>query len=156
MDEQPNPNAEYTHSSTSEAESPSPASAMFSHSQQFTVMGGTFSNITNHYAASPSLPPDLRIIPLGDMDLRHQIRVDERTGVAYSQRQRGCVRQVHFAKVRIDGRKSRVTVAMYQGDGAEEEWRQDIAKHMALRQPPEYCSDLWCCKFKRYTCHAFQ
>ncbi|KAF7377061.1 hypothetical protein MSAN_00124300 [Mycena sanguinolenta] len=24
---------------------------------------------------------------------------------------------------------------MYQGDGAEEEWRQDIAKHMALRHP---------------------
>ncbi|KAJ6462861.1 hypothetical protein C8R45DRAFT_1177636, partial [Mycena sanguinolenta] len=38
---------------------------------------------------------------------------------------------MHSAKARIDGQKSWVTVAMYQGDGAEE----DIAKYMSLRHP---------------------
>ncbi|KAJ6462886.1 hypothetical protein C8R45DRAFT_524257, partial [Mycena sanguinolenta] len=75
------------------------------------------------------------MIPMGDIDLRRQIRVNEYTGVAYSYPQRACVRRMHSAKARIDGQKSRVTVAMYQGDDAEEEWRQDIAKHMSLRHP---------------------
>ncbi|KAF7330678.1 hypothetical protein MSAN_02453200 [Mycena sanguinolenta] len=110
---------------------------MFSHSQQFTVTGGTFTNVTNKiYAAAPSLSPDFRVIPMGDIDLRHQIRMDERMGsVAYSQWQRGCVRRVHSAKARIDGRQTRVTVAMYQGNDAEEEWRLDIAKYMSMRHP---------------------
>ncbi|KAJ6462933.1 hypothetical protein C8R45DRAFT_940589 [Mycena sanguinolenta] len=127
------------------------ASGMFSNSQQFTVTGGTFTNITKNYAAAPSLPPgtsplfisltslnicvDLRMIPLGDIDLRHQIRVDECTGVAYSQQERACVRRVHSAKARIDGRKSRVTVAMYQGSDSEEAWPWDITKYMSLRHP---------------------
>ncbi|KAF7377047.1 hypothetical protein MSAN_00122800 [Mycena sanguinolenta] len=37
---------------------------------------------------------------------------------------------MHSAKARIDGRKSRVTVAIYQGNDAEEKWRQDIAKYI--------------------------
>ncbi|KAJ6462916.1 hypothetical protein C8R45DRAFT_1080519 [Mycena sanguinolenta] len=135
MDDQPNPNAEFSHSSTSDPESPSHASGMFSHSRNFTVTGKNLTNITNHYAA-PSLPFDFRMIPMGDIDLRRQIQVDERRGIVnYQPHRQACVRRVHSAKARIDGRKSRVTVAMYQGDGAEEEWRQDIAKHMALRHP---------------------
>ncbi|KAJ6462850.1 hypothetical protein C8R45DRAFT_523986 [Mycena sanguinolenta] len=135
MDDQPHPNAEFTNSSTSEPESTSHASGMFSDSRQFTVTGGTFTNITKNYAAAPSLPPDLRMIPLGDIDLRREIRVDEYTGIAYSQQQRTFVRRVHSAKAIIAGRKSRVTVAVYQGNNGEEEWRQDIAKHMSLRHP---------------------
>ncbi|KAJ6462926.1 hypothetical protein C8R45DRAFT_1220423 [Mycena sanguinolenta] len=135
MDEQRNGNSEFTHSSTYDPESPSPASGMFSHSQQFTVTGGTFTNVTKNYTAAPSLPSDFRMIPIGDIDLRHQIRVDECTGVAYSQRQRACVRRVHSGRARIDGRSSKVTVVMYQGNDAEEEWRRDIAKYMSLRHP---------------------
>ncbi|KAJ6462845.1 hypothetical protein C8R45DRAFT_1220383 [Mycena sanguinolenta] len=133
MDDRPNPNAEFTHPSTSNPESSSHASGMFSDSQQFTVAGGTFTNVTKY--AAPSLPSDFRMIPMGDIDLRRQIRVNEHTGVAYSHRQQTCVRRMHSANARIDGRKTRVTVAMYQGDGAEEEWQQDIAKHMSLRHP---------------------
>ncbi|KAJ6462841.1 hypothetical protein C8R45DRAFT_523751 [Mycena sanguinolenta] len=134
-DDQPNPNAEFSHSTTREPESPSHASGMFSGSRQFTVMGGTFTNVTNKYAA-PGLPSDFRMIPMGDIDLRRQIQVDEHRGIVnYQPHRQACVRRVHSAKARIDGRKSRVTVAMYQGDGAEEEWRQDIAKHMSLRHP---------------------
>ncbi|KAF7377112.1 hypothetical protein MSAN_00130200 [Mycena sanguinolenta] len=140
MHRQLNSNPEVAHSSLCNSESPSPASRMFSHSQHFTVTGGTFINVTNHYVASPSLPSDFRMIPMGDIDLRHQIRVDEIqvdkcTGVVTAQpRERVCIRRVHSAKARIDGRKSRVTVAIYQGNDAEEEWRKDIAKYMSLRQ----------------------
>ncbi|KAF7377038.1 hypothetical protein MSAN_00121900 [Mycena sanguinolenta] len=120
MDDHSQPEPEFAHSSTRDAESPSHASGMFSNSQQFTVMGGTFTNVTHkNYAAAPSLPSDFRMIPMGDIDLRHQIRVDERTGTAYSRpRERARVRRLYSAKV--EGRKSTLTVAMYQGDGAEQ------------------------------------
>ncbi|KAF7376996.1 hypothetical protein MSAN_00117500 [Mycena sanguinolenta] len=134
MDERPHPEPEFIYSSTCESGSPSHTSGMFSHSQQFTVAGGTFTNIINP-ATAPSLPSDFRMIPMGDIDLRHQIRVDQCTGIAYPQRPRACVRRMHSAKAIIAGRKSRVTVAVYQGNDAEEEWRQDIAKYMSMRHP---------------------
>jgi hypothetical protein len=49
------------------------------------------------------------MIPLGDIDLQHEIRLNNRTG---------SVRRVYAA--RIEGRQSNVTVAMYQGHRAEE------------------------------------
>ncbi|KAJ6452405.1 hypothetical protein C8R45DRAFT_640498 [Mycena sanguinolenta] len=98
---------------------------MFSRSRHFTVKGQNLTNITNNYA-TPSVPPDFRMIPMGDIDLQYQIRleqiqVDECTGVVNAQpHKRACVRRMHSAKARIDGRKSRVTVAIYQGNDAEE------------------------------------
>ncbi|KAJ6452814.1 hypothetical protein C8R45DRAFT_638667 [Mycena sanguinolenta] len=110
---------------------------MFSHSQQFTVTGGAFTKVTNYnYTPAPSLPPDFRMIPMGDIDLRHQIRVDEFTGVVNTQPyKRACVRRMHSATARIDGRRTKVTVAFYQGNGAEEEWREDFAEYMSMRHP---------------------
>ncbi|KAF7376999.1 hypothetical protein MSAN_00117800 [Mycena sanguinolenta] len=131
MKDQPNLNTGFTHSSTCD---PGSAPGMFSHSQRFTVTGGTFTAITKNYVA-PSLPSAFRMIPMGDIDLRYEIRMDERTGVAYFQRQRACVCRMYSAKARIDGRKSKVTVAIYQGNDAEEEWRQDIDKYMSIRHP---------------------
>ncbi|KAF7377046.1 hypothetical protein MSAN_00122700 [Mycena sanguinolenta] len=134
MDDHSHPEPEFTHSSTYDPESPSHGSGMFSQSQQFTVMGGTFSNITNNNYTTHSLPSDFRMIPMGDIDLRYPIRVDERTGVAYSRPpERACARRLYSAKV--DGRNSTLTVAVYQGNGAEEEWRREIAKYMSLRHP---------------------
>jgi hypothetical protein len=49
------------------------------------------------------------MIPLGDIDLQHEIRLNNRTG---------CVRRVYAARVK--GRQSNMTVAMYQGHRAEE------------------------------------
>jgi hypothetical protein len=54
------------------------------------------------------------MIPLEDIDLRHEIRVGRDTGVV----ERAAVRRVYSA--RVGGRKSRFTVAIYQGDGAKE------------------------------------
>jgi hypothetical protein len=86
------------------------------------------------------------MIPLGDIDLQHD------TGVVNSHRggERAWVRRVCSA--RVDGRQSNVTVAIYQGDGAEEvrcvllpnvaselasqKWKQDIENYMKVRQVP--------------------
>jgi hypothetical protein len=90
---------------------------MFSDSQAFTVNGGTFTTITHHHAVSvPSggSPVGNRMIPLEDIDLRHEIRVDGDTGVV----ERAVVRRVYSA--RVEGRKSKFTVAVYQWNGAEE------------------------------------
>jgi hypothetical protein len=59
------------------------------------------------------------MIPMGDIDLLEEIHFDNDTGVVgrpYPERTR--VRRVYSAK--IDGRRSDVTVAIYQGEGAEE------------------------------------
>ncbi|KAJ7882265.1 hypothetical protein B0H13DRAFT_2539465, partial [Mycena leptocephala] len=112
-----------------------PASiAIFSQSHHFTVAGGTFNNITKNYTSAPAVPSDFRMIPMGDIELLEEIRVDNETDVVgYHHPERRRVRRVYSAK--IDGRKSGVTVAMYQGDGAEEEWRRDIANYMTVRHP---------------------
>jgi hypothetical protein len=88
------------------------------------------------------------MIPLGDIDLRKEIKLNYETGVVNEQYERPRVRRIYSA--RIEGRNSNVTVAMYQGNGAEEvgyilllydtsgellqEWRRDIAKYMTVRQ----------------------
>jgi histidinol phosphatase-like PHP family hydrolase len=59
------------------------------------------------------------MIPMGDIDLLEEIRLNNETGVVgYHHPERTRVRRVYSAKV--DGRKSGVTVAVYQGKGAEE------------------------------------
>ncbi|KAF7377023.1 hypothetical protein MSAN_00120400 [Mycena sanguinolenta] len=119
MDEHSRPEPECTYSITCDVESPSHASGMFSNSQHFTVTGGTFTNVTKNYAATPSHPSDLQMIPLADIDLRHEIRLDNSTVVIDHRRKQACVRRLYSAKV--EGRKSNLTVAMYQGDDAEQE-----------------------------------
>ncbi len=60
------------------------------------------------------------MIPLGDIDLQHEIRLHNLEGFAVvgRQRERASVRRVYSA--RIDGRNAPTTVAIYQGRGAEE------------------------------------
>ncbi|KAF8181424.1 hypothetical protein K438DRAFT_1976146 [Mycena galopus ATCC 62051] len=102
--------------------------------------GGTGTGPTVNYAVrtksfvanytTPGVPSDFRMIPLGDIDLQHEIGVNKYTGV---QPERARVRRVYSA--RVEGRNSSVMVAMYQGDGAEEEWREDVAKYKTVRHP---------------------
>jgi hypothetical protein len=59
------------------------------------------------------------MIAMADIHLLEEISLDNETGVFSNHHPaRTRVRRVYSAK--IDGRKSGVTVAMYQGDGAEE------------------------------------
>ncbi|KAJ7042254.1 hypothetical protein C8F04DRAFT_1077144 [Mycena alexandri] len=126
--------------------------AFFAGSQGFTINSSIFNNLTE--VTTAGVPPgasivyisfrviqswlDIRTIPMGDIDLQRQLRPDElrfdnSTGVVGHKRRRSCVRRVYSGKV--EGRNSDMTVAMYDGDTAEQEWQQDIAKHMRMRHP---------------------
>ncbi|KAJ7927332.1 hypothetical protein B0H13DRAFT_2653618 [Mycena leptocephala] len=91
---------------------------IFSGSHNFTVAGGTFNNVTKNYTSGPTVPSDFRMIPLGDIDLQHELRLNKGSAVVGCRRERASVRRVYSA--RIDGRNAPMTVAMYQGPGAEE------------------------------------
>jgi hypothetical protein len=93
---------------------------------------------------------DFRMIALGDIDLQHEIRLNDIFGVVDRLCERSWVRRVYSAK--IDGRKSGMTVAMYQGKKAKEvrllsfiqivsylvskEWRRDVSRYSSLRYIP--------------------
>ncbi|KAJ7443429.1 hypothetical protein FB451DRAFT_1376692, partial [Mycena latifolia] len=77
-------------------------------------------------------PTDFRMIPLGDLDLRNEIRLD--SGVLYHcWNPTRSVRRLYSA--RIHGSKAPMSVALYQGENAEEEWRQDVSRYSYLRHP---------------------
>ncbi|KAJ7670167.1 hypothetical protein DFH06DRAFT_162084 [Mycena polygramma] len=128
MDRTSHPNARST--STSLNGNPGiVSSGMFSGAQNFTVTGPrSLKNITKNYALA-AVPSDFRMIPLGDIDLQQEICLAKDTGVV-SRRERSD-RRVYSAKIRDKD----FTVAMYQGDGAVEKWRQDLTKHSSLRHP---------------------
>ncbi|KAJ6555809.1 hypothetical protein B0H19DRAFT_136696 [Mycena capillaripes] len=71
------------------------------------------------------------MVPLGEIDLQHEIRFNNCMGIVDRQRERQGVRRLYSA--RLGGQNT--TVAMYQGPGAEEECQQDIAKYMSFRHP---------------------
>ncbi|KAJ7168920.1 hypothetical protein C8R46DRAFT_242634 [Mycena filopes] len=121
-DSEPHSNDEYTSASAAdEQEFTSHGGGMFAGSQNFVVAGGTFTNLTTNYVAAPAVPTDLRMIPLGDIDLQQQLSIESGSGIIGRRRERRCVRRVHSAN--IGGRGSNVTVAMYEGNRAEEDWR---------------------------------
>ncbi|KAJ7473956.1 hypothetical protein FB451DRAFT_282815 [Mycena latifolia] len=68
------------------------------------------------------------MIPLGDVDLRYEIHG---IGVVSAYRRQGYSRRIYCA--RIDGRKSNMTVALYQGQAAEEVWRRELDTYSRFR-----------------------
>ncbi|KAF7337295.1 hypothetical protein MSAN_02282100 [Mycena sanguinolenta] len=74
---------------------------------------------------------DFRTLRRGDLKLVREIRLSTESGVVGHQTRRvGVRRTVYHAEIR--GEPGTVTVAMYQGDGAEEEWRKDIMKYESI------------------------
>ncbi|KAF7333791.1 hypothetical protein MVEN_02335900 [Mycena venus] len=123
------PSSSPAHLPTEHSRSASYGGAIFSGSHHFAVVGGTFTSITKNYARAPTMPSNLRIIPLGDIDLQHEMHVNYDTGVV----DRGNERQARVRRVysaRLEGRQSNMTVAIYQGDGSEQEWKHDIARYI--------------------------
>ncbi|KAJ6590578.1 hypothetical protein DFH09DRAFT_1139736 [Mycena vulgaris] len=109
------------------------AGAFFPRSRHIVINGGVFTaNVTNHTSLA-NLPEDFRRIPLGDIDLRREIRLSGASGVVHHRRVRASVRRMYSS--RIDGRSSDMTVALYEGQNAEEEWRQDLSRYSGLRHP---------------------
>ncbi|KAF7353105.1 hypothetical protein MSAN_01497800 [Mycena sanguinolenta] len=73
-----------------------------------------------------------RTIPLGDINLMKTIDLDPRSDVVGCRSRGVGVRRLYHAEIRRD--PGTMTVAMYQGDGAEEKWRQHVAKHPNIMQ----------------------
>ncbi|KAJ6576910.1 hypothetical protein DFH09DRAFT_1310926 [Mycena vulgaris] len=105
--------------------------AFFPKAHHLVVAGGKFKSITNITQAAPTVPSDFRTIPMGDLDLRHEIRLN--SGVVNRWDRTAPVRRVYSA--RIHGSKSKMTVAVYQGENAEKEWRKDISRYSWLLHP---------------------
>ncbi|KAJ7221318.1 hypothetical protein GGX14DRAFT_388502 [Mycena pura] len=107
------------------------AGSFFSFSRDFTILGGNFvSNYNNIINATSPTYSGIRIIPLGDLDLRHEISLDRR-GVVSHHRSRGRVRRMYSARLGSHPK----TVAVYQGPGAEQEWLTAIKKREAIWHP---------------------
>ncbi|KAJ7095581.1 hypothetical protein C8R44DRAFT_860239 [Mycena epipterygia] len=101
-------------SMASSASTRSPSSGAFiSNSRNFTISGGNITNITNIVNNTPIVTSDFRTIQLGDLDLRNEIRL-EHLGV---------------------GKQSDMTVAVYQGENAEETWKREVSKYSGIRHP---------------------
>ncbi|KAF7330731.1 hypothetical protein MSAN_02445700 [Mycena sanguinolenta] len=77
---------------------------------------------------------DFRTISRGDLKLVKEVRLSPQSGVVgHQNRGVGVRRTVYHAEIRGD--PGTVTVAMYQGDGVEEEWRKDVAKYESIWHP---------------------
>ncbi|KAJ7017089.1 hypothetical protein C8F04DRAFT_1157758 [Mycena alexandri] len=129
MDSEPCSDEEYIHISA--PESPvfaSDGGGIFSGSQHFVVAGGTFNNITS-YIPVPAVPSDIRMIPMGDIDLQQQLQMNKESGVISWKGERRHARRVYSAK--IDGRTSNMTVRATKLKRCE--WTRDIALYMSLR-----------------------
>ncbi|KAJ7627499.1 hypothetical protein B0H17DRAFT_556838 [Mycena rosella] len=68
---------------------------------------------------------------MGYLNLLRELRLNADTGAI--DRHQIPVRRAHSA--RIHGFESTMTVAVYEGDRAEENWREAIYKHSNLRHP---------------------
>ncbi|KAJ6456751.1 hypothetical protein C8R45DRAFT_1082084, partial [Mycena sanguinolenta] len=89
--------------------------------------------IIKNFASPETTPSDFLRIPLGNIDLRSEIEVNAATGVVRRHRERKRARRMYSA--RVVGHNEPMTVALYQGDNAEEEWKRDISHHSGLRHP---------------------
>ncbi|KAF7353198.1 hypothetical protein MSAN_01507500 [Mycena sanguinolenta] len=82
-------------------------------------------------------PSEFRTIRLGDIKLIEEfkeMRSSPRWSVVGRQTSGASVRQVYMAK--LESRESgHMTVAIYQGDGAEETWNQHLANYESIRHP---------------------
>ncbi|KAF7365950.1 hypothetical protein MVEN_00470400 [Mycena venus] len=108
--------------------------AFFPRSRNLAIAGGMFtSNVTNIYNCPPAVPCDFRRIPLGDLDLRHEIRFEWDSDTAYRRHYGGSARK--FYSARIHGCNTNLTAAVYQGETAEEYLRDTVLKYSWLRHP---------------------
>ncbi|KAJ6566374.1 hypothetical protein B0H19DRAFT_1066686 [Mycena capillaripes] len=131
------------------------SSGMFSGAQHVAVTGHSLINTTNYYTTAATVPSDVRMVPLSDINLQQEIHLDSGTGVVDRHRIQLSVRRIYSAKVRGQS----TTVAMYQGRDAEEEWRQELAKYGSIRQvlqlgrlaSESLLSYSWSGKFRQYS-----
>ncbi|KAF7337229.1 hypothetical protein MSAN_02275300 [Mycena sanguinolenta] len=111
------------------------AGAFFPRASGFNIHGGVFtSNVTNNVYNLPLEQSfDFRTIRLGDVKLVKEVCLSPQSAVVGRQSRGVGVRRMYHAEIRRD--PGTVTVALYQGVGAEEEWRYHVAKYESIRHP---------------------
>ncbi|KAF7337297.1 hypothetical protein MSAN_02282300 [Mycena sanguinolenta] len=94
--------------------------------------GGTGQGPTVYFG-QPQAPEvsGIQTIRLEDINLMKTIRLDPHSDVVGCRSRGVGVRRIYHAEIR--GNPGTVTVVMYQGDGAEDEWRQNVAKYESIR-----------------------
>ncbi|KAF8175074.1 hypothetical protein K438DRAFT_1979948 [Mycena galopus ATCC 62051] len=108
--------------------------AFFPRSRNLVIAGGVFtSNVKNIRNCPPAVPCDFRRIPLGDLDLRHEIRFECGSDTACHRNCGGSARK--FYSARIHDCNANLTAAVYQGETAEEDLRDTVLKYSWLRHP---------------------
>ncbi|KAJ6458017.1 hypothetical protein C8R45DRAFT_1032572 [Mycena sanguinolenta] len=109
------------------------AGAFFPEAKHFVVAGGKFKSVTNIHQATSGPPPNFPVIPLGHVNLLQEIGCHGRGGVVHYRHGRNSARRMYSAQ--IHGLKSNMAVAFYQGDNAEERWREAVSQYSKLRHP---------------------
>ncbi|KAF7336235.1 hypothetical protein MVEN_02171400 [Mycena venus] len=112
------------------------ASSFFPGARHFVITGGVFnSHVTNIvHDASRGHQSGLRTIPLGDIHLMHEIRLNVQSRVVKRFSRPPSVRRIYSAT--LGGREARpMTVAVYQGPGAKEQWQRHILNYQSIRHP---------------------
>ncbi|KAJ7748449.1 hypothetical protein B0H14DRAFT_3897149 [Mycena olivaceomarginata] len=89
--------------------------------------------VVKTFTSPEATPSDFLRIPLANIDLRSEIRVDAETATVWRHRERKSVRRMYSA--RVVGHNEPMTVALYQGHNADEEWKRDLCDHSVLRHP---------------------
>ncbi|KAF7291420.1 MFS general substrate transporter [Mycena indigotica] len=126
-----------TNSSATPFELPTPH--MFTNSSNFTITGGNFTAASYqlNFAAPHSDvddQDDYRRIRWGDIDLRHlRLQSTPHSDLGTVGRVPSASRSMYAA--RVYGSTSEMSVAVYQGNGAQQEWLRAIKEHGALCHP---------------------
>ncbi|KAF8145167.1 hypothetical protein K438DRAFT_1872542 [Mycena galopus ATCC 62051] len=133
MDEDLHPVAQFNFGDVSHSGSASNAgaSSFFSRSKDFVISDSTFT--THIHNPGPTLLSHFPTIPLGHLDLRNEILLNIGSDTVYRRDRQVSVRKVYSA--RIHGCQANMTVVVYEGDNAEEEWHHEISKYAQLRHP---------------------
>ncbi|KAJ6532584.1 hypothetical protein B0H19DRAFT_1187948 [Mycena capillaripes] len=135
MDEESSFEPEFTNKTSLYDDGPSSTrytAVFFPEAKHFVVSGGNFTNITQ---TAPRDSPDFRMIPMGDLNLLHKIQSSTRSSPGWRRKGRASIRRMFSARIAGLQSSMTLTVALYQGDGAEEEWRAEISRYSDLRHP---------------------
>ncbi|KAF7374295.1 hypothetical protein MSAN_00312700 [Mycena sanguinolenta] len=89
--------------------------------------------VVKNFTSPEATPSDFRRIPFGDIDLHSDIQVDVDTGAVSRRHEWKNVRRMYSA--RVVGHNEPMTVALYEGNHAEKEWKRDMSRYSRLRHP---------------------
>ncbi|KAJ7234334.1 hypothetical protein C8J57DRAFT_1249284 [Mycena rebaudengoi] len=91
--------------------------------EHFIINGGSFTSSTNHlttYSNADAPGVDFRTVPLGDINVQHEIETKPRAVTRRRRAGLGSTRRMYAVRIPANGQATDMTVAIYQGLHAEE------------------------------------